>query len=79
MLKNAHLLRFPAASPTRRRGRKSLLIRRDSTPHPSPSANYCICLPAEASAKAGAFLSILRKNTYSTFKKTLTKAPFSGL
>ena len=36
LLKNAHLLRYPAASPTRRRGRESLLIRRDATPHPSP-------------------------------------------
>jgi hypothetical protein len=35
MLKNAHLRRSPkyasAGSPTRRRGRKSLLIRRDAT------------------------------------------------
>jgi hypothetical protein len=30
-LKNAHLLRYPAASPSRRRGKKSLLIRRDAT------------------------------------------------
>jgi len=36
MLKNAHLLRYPAASPSWRRGKKSLLIRRDATPHPSP-------------------------------------------
>jgi hypothetical protein len=35
LLKNGHLLRYPAASPSRRRGRKSLLIRRDATPHPS--------------------------------------------
>jgi hypothetical protein len=35
MLKNAHLLRYPAASPSWRRGKKSLLIRRDATPHPS--------------------------------------------
>jgi len=34
-LKNAHLLRYPAASPSRRRGKRSLLIRRDTTPHPS--------------------------------------------
>jgi hypothetical protein len=31
MLKNAHLLRCPAASPSWRRGRESLLIRRDAT------------------------------------------------
>jgi hypothetical protein len=31
MLKNAHLLRSPVASPPWRRGRKSLLIRRDAT------------------------------------------------
>jgi hypothetical protein len=36
LLKNAHLRRYPAASPSRRRGKKSLLIRRDATPHPSP-------------------------------------------
>jgi len=36
LLKKAHLLRYPAASPSRRRGKKSLLIRRDATPHPSP-------------------------------------------
>ena len=35
LLKKGHLLRFPAASPSRRRGRESLLIRRDATPHPS--------------------------------------------
>src|SRR4030043_1242011 len=34
-LKNAHLLRYPAASLSRRRGKKSLLIRRDATPHSS--------------------------------------------
>jgi hypothetical protein len=31
LLKNAHLRRYPAASPSRRRGEKSLLIRRDAT------------------------------------------------
>jgi hypothetical protein len=31
LLKNAHLRRYPAASPSRRRGKKSLLIRRDAT------------------------------------------------
>jgi len=31
LLKNAHLLRCPAASPAWRRGKKSLLIRRDAT------------------------------------------------
>jgi hypothetical protein len=36
LLKNAHLQRYPAASPSRRRGNKSLLIRRDTPPHPSP-------------------------------------------
>jgi hypothetical protein len=41
LLKNGHLLRYPAASPSRRRGKKSLLIRRDATPHPSDT-------PAEA-------------------------------
>jgi len=35
LLKNAHLRRYPAASPSRQRGKKSLLIRRDATPHPS--------------------------------------------
>jgi hypothetical protein len=35
LLKNGHLLRYPAASPARRRGEKSLLIRHDATPHPS--------------------------------------------
>jgi len=30
-MKNAHLRRYPAASPARRRGKKSLLIRRDAT------------------------------------------------
>jgi len=35
LLKNGHLLRGPAASPSRRRGEKSLLIRRDATPQPS--------------------------------------------
>jgi hypothetical protein len=35
-LENAHLLRYPAASLSRRRGKKSLLIRRDATPHRSP-------------------------------------------
>jgi hypothetical protein len=31
LLKNGHLLRYPAASPSRRRGKESLLIRRDAT------------------------------------------------
>jgi hypothetical protein len=31
LLKNARLRRYPAASPSRRRGKKSLLIRRDAT------------------------------------------------
>jgi hypothetical protein len=31
LLKNGHLLRCPPASPSRRRGKKSLLIRRDAT------------------------------------------------
>jgi hypothetical protein len=31
LLKNAHLLRYPAASPSWRRGNESLLIRRDAT------------------------------------------------
>jgi hypothetical protein len=31
-MKNADLPRYPAASPSRRRGKKSLLIRRDATP-----------------------------------------------
>jgi hypothetical protein len=35
LMKKAHLRRYPAASPSRRRGKKSLLIRRDATPHPS--------------------------------------------
>jgi hypothetical protein len=30
-MKNIHLLRYPAASPSRRRGKKPLLIRRDAT------------------------------------------------
>jgi hypothetical protein len=30
LLKNGYLLRYPAASPSRRRGKKSLLIRRDA-------------------------------------------------
>jgi hypothetical protein len=34
--KNAHLLRCPTASPCWRRGKVSLLIRRDATPPPSP-------------------------------------------
>jgi len=32
LLKKAHLRRYPAASPSWRRGKKSLLIRRDATP-----------------------------------------------
>jgi hypothetical protein len=36
LLKNAHLRRYPAASPSWRRGKKSLLIRRDAAPLPSP-------------------------------------------
>src|SRR4030042_1458933 len=35
LLKNGHLRRYPAASHARRRGKESLLIRRDATPHPS--------------------------------------------
>jgi hypothetical protein len=35
-MKNTRLRRYPAASPSCRRGKKSLLIRRDATPHPSP-------------------------------------------
>jgi|SRR4030042_1497558 hypothetical protein len=35
LLKNAHLLRYPAASPSWWRGEESLLIPRDATPHPS--------------------------------------------
>jgi hypothetical protein len=31
LLKNVHLLRYPAASPSWRRGKKSLLIRHDAT------------------------------------------------
>jgi hypothetical protein len=31
LLKNGHLLGYPAASPSRRRGKKSLLIRRGAT------------------------------------------------
>jgi hypothetical protein len=34
-MKTVHLRRYPAASLSWRRGKKSLLIRRDATPHPS--------------------------------------------
>jgi len=34
-MKKIHLRRYPAASLSRRRGKKSLLIRRDATPRPS--------------------------------------------
>jgi len=68
MLKKAHLLRYPAASPSCRRGKKSLFIRRDATPHLFLSAGSCICLPAEAAAQAGAFLNILGKTTFPAMK-----------
>ena len=35
LMKNIHLRRYPARSPSRGRGKESLLIRRDATPHPS--------------------------------------------
>jgi len=61
----------PAGSPTRRRGKKSLLIRRDPTLRISGApaggisqSSTCICLPAEASAQAGPFLSNLEKMTF---------------
>jgi len=44
MLKNAHLLRSPAASPSWRRGKKSLLIRRDATLI-LPLASACLPKP----------------------------------
>jgi hypothetical protein len=59
LLKNGHLLRYPAASPPRRRGKKSLLIRRDPTPHPSGApaerdfAKLNLHLPACRSLSAG--------------------------
>jgi hypothetical protein len=63
----------PAGSPTCRRGKKSLLIRRDATLRISGApangisqSSTCICLPAEASAQAGAFLSVLLITTFST-------------
>jgi hypothetical protein len=63
MLKNAYLLGCPAASPSWRRGGKSLLIHRDATLI-LPSVGCHICPPSEALAQAGAFLSILRRTTY---------------
>jgi hypothetical protein len=62
MLKNAHLLRCPAASLPRRRGNESLLIRRDAT----------LILPWLALGRGAlsrpwreAFLSILQEITFS--------------
>jgi hypothetical protein len=85
LLKNGHLLRFPAASLSRRRGKKSLLIRRDATPHPSGPpqaiilrAQTCICLPTEASAQAGSFLSNLEKIIFFSGPLVL-KSPFLSL
>jgi hypothetical protein len=63
LLKNGHQSRasrdYPAASPSRRRGKKSLLIRRDATPHPSEApdkrdfAELNLHLPACRSLGAG--------------------------
>jgi hypothetical protein len=35
LLKNVGLRRYPAASPSQQRGKRSLLTCRDATPHPS--------------------------------------------
>jgi hypothetical protein len=77
LLKNAHLRRYPATSPSRRRGKKSLLIRRDTTPHPSSlrrTFKYASLLrisgaPANGISQSStcirAFLISLRKMTFS--------------
>jgi len=67
LLKNGHLLRYPATSPSWRRGRESLLIRRDATPHPSPlrrTAKYASLLRVSGALHL-AFLSNLEKRTFS--------------
>jgi hypothetical protein len=63
-LKNAHLLRYPAASPSRRRGKKSLLIRRDATPHPSPcqsTGQACCSVHSGTPHFSGEFILSLSK------------------
>jgi hypothetical protein len=58
LLKNAHLLRDPAASPSRRRGKKSFLIRRDATPHSSSlrrTAKYASLLRISGALHLGIF------------------------
>jgi hypothetical protein len=58
LLKNAHLLRYPAASPPWRRGKKSLLIRRDATPYPLPlrrTSKYASLLRISGALHLGIF------------------------
>jgi hypothetical protein len=66
MLKNAHLLRSPHPSSLRRARKYASLLRISGAPANGISqSSTCICLLAEASAQAGAFLSILGKTSFS--------------
>jgi hypothetical protein len=60
MLKKAHLLRSLHPSSLQRTYKYASLLRISGAPANGISqSSTCICLPAEASAQAGAFLSIL--------------------
>jgi hypothetical protein len=62
LLKNTHLLRCQAASPSWLRGTKSLLIRRDATPQDCPPDRQ---VKSIAGAFIWAFLSSLQKLNFS--------------
>jgi hypothetical protein len=78
LLKNGHLLRFPHPSSLRRTAKYASLLRispacakplrrRQGGPRRGgiSQSSTCICLPAEAEAQAGPFLSNLEKTTFS--------------
>jgi hypothetical protein len=65
LLKNAHLRRCPAASPSRRRGKKSLLTRRDATPHLSSVGHTLV-----GNGLNWVFLISLKKKSFSTDSTT---------
>jgi len=65
ILKNAHLRRSPRPSSLQRTPKYVSLPRTSGAPADGISqSSTCICLPPEASAQAGAFLSILQRNHF---------------
>jgi len=66
LLKNGHLLRFPHPSSLRCTAKYASLLGISGAPAGGISqSSTCICLPAEASAQAGPFLSNLEEMTFS--------------